>query len=222
METKQPLHAEQDGCEHGHGEPHAHEHHDKQDCCGHDHEGHHHDEGDSCCGQPEESVCTGEEQRVYLVEGLDCPNCAAKIEAKLAQLPQVSAVSLAYATKQLRVTAANQDELLPLLQQTVDAVEDGVTLTPKKRGDTRTGVYTLEGLDCPNCAAKIEHKLNTLPGVAQASVSYATLQLRLTADDPDALIPTVQQTIDAIEDGITVVSRQRAEPAAQPEEKKGG
>ncbi len=222
METKQPLHAEQDGCEHGHGEPHAHEHHDEQDCCGHDHEGHHHDEEDSCCGQPEQPVSAGEEQRVYLVEGLDCPNCAAKIEAKLAQLPQVSAVSLAYATRQLRVTAANQDELLPLLQQTVDAVEDGVTLTPKKRGGTRTGVYTLEGLDCPNCAAKIEHKLNTLPGVAQASVSYATLQLRLTADNPDALIPTVQQAIDAIEDGITVVSRQRAEPAAQPEEKKGG
>ncbi|MCD8332372.1 MAG: cation transporter, partial [Oscillospiraceae bacterium] len=26
------------------------------------------------------------------MEGLDCPNCAAKIEAKLASLPQVSAV----------------------------------------------------------------------------------------------------------------------------------
>ncbi|MCD8004699.1 MAG: heavy metal translocating P-type ATPase [Oscillospiraceae bacterium] len=221
MDTEQAIRTEQDncGCGHGHEKTHNHEH-EEHHHHGHDHESHRHDEGDGCCG-PEETVSAGEEQRVYIVEGLDCPNCAAKIEARLAQLPQISAVSLAYATKQLRVTAANQDELLPLLQQTVDAVEDGVTLTPKKRPAGRTGVYILEGLDCPNCAAKIEHKLNTLPGVSQATVTYATLQLRLTADNPDALIPAVQQAIDAMEEGITVVSRQRTEREAPAQQAAG-
>lgn len=43
--------------------------------------------------------------RIYIVENLDCANCAAKIERKIQSLPGVEYASLTFATKQLRVAA---------------------------------------------------------------------------------------------------------------------
>ena len=44
-------------------------------------------------------------------------------------------------------------------------------------------VYHIENLECANCAAKIEAKFNALPQVEEATITFATRQLRLTAED---------------------------------------
>ena len=46
-------------------------------------------------------------------------------------------------------------------------------------------VYTIENLDCANCAAKIEAKINALPDVHEAVVIFPTRQLKLAAENPD-------------------------------------
>ena len=48
-------------------------------------------------------------------------------------------------------------------------------------------VYLIENLDCANCAAKIEAKFNAHKKVQEATITFSTRQLRLTADDPDSL-----------------------------------
>ena len=159
------------------------------------------------------------EKRVYIMEGIDCANCAAKIEAKIRAMPEVAFATVSFATKQLRVSSNNQDALLPKLQAVVDSIEDGVTLVPRKRkatGISATKIYILEGLDCANCAAKIEAKLRTMEGVDDASITFATKQLKLSAKDPDSLIPQVKALIDSMEDGITIVPKD-APKAAEPE-----
>ncbi len=85
----------------------------------------------------------------------------------------------------------------------------------------RTGVYTLENLGCPNCAAKMELGLQKLPGVDAASVTFANKQLRLTAADPDALLPQVQELCQRIEPEVTVRPAGSAAPgtAARPEKR---
>ena len=64
------------------------------------------------------------------------------------------------------------------MQAVVDSIEDGVTIVPRQRkklsGISNTKVYILEGLDCANCAAKIEAKLRTLNGVDDLTITYAT------------------------------------------------
>ena len=37
---------------------------------------------------------------VYILDGLDCANCAAKIERKLSKMKEISEVSITYSTKQ--------------------------------------------------------------------------------------------------------------------------
>ena len=66
-----------------------------------------------------------------------------------------------------------------------------------------TRIYTVSGLDCASCAAKAEAKINKLDGVA-ATLTFSTRQLRITAEDPDSLLPQLQKIIDTIEPGARI------------------
>ncbi len=66
--------------------------------------------------------------------------------------------------------------------------------------------YAIENLDCANCAAKIERKLQSHPGVQQAVIAFATRQLHLTAEDPDALLPELIAVANTVEPGVAFTS----------------
>ena len=67
--------------------------------------------------------------------------------------------------------------------------------------------YLMENLDCANCAAKIEAKINAHPQVQEATITFATRQLRLTAEDPDALLPELTAIARTVEDGVVIRPR---------------
>ena len=69
-------------------------------------------------------------KKVYAIEHLCCANCAAKIEEKLKETPEVEDLTLTFATKKLTVTAKNPDKLLPKLTKIARTVEEGVTFVP--------------------------------------------------------------------------------------------
>ena len=68
--------------------------------------------------------------------------------------------------------------------------------------------YIIENLDCANCAAKIEAKFNALPEVEEAVITFATRQLRLTAQDPDGLIGKLQSIARTVESEVIIVPRE--------------
>lgn len=70
-------------------------------------------------------------------------------------------------------------------------------------------VYILEHLGCANCAAKMEKRILALPGVEDATITYATRQLRLSAEDPDALLPEIQSICSSIESEVIVTERKK-------------
>ncbi|WP_346887442.1 cation transporter [Clostridium sp. UBA1056] len=43
--------------------------------------------------------------------------------------------------------------------------------------------FILEGLDCANCAAKIERAINELVGVREATVNFMTQKLIIESED---------------------------------------
>ncbi len=45
--------------------------------------------------------------------------------------------------------------------------------------------FALEELDCANCAAKMEAKINTIEGVINAQISFMTQKLTIEADEKD-------------------------------------
>lgn len=106
------------------------------DCCGQEHEEH----APGCCGQEHEEHAHGESckdagdapVRTYIVENLDCANCAAKIERRIQSLPGVEYASLTFATKQLKVAAMDHETLLPLIKEACLSIEPDVTVIPKE------------------------------------------------------------------------------------------
>ncbi len=68
-------------------------------------------------------------------------------------------------------------------------------------------IYILEHLGCANCAAKMEKRISNLPGVKEATITYATKQLRITAENPDALLSEIQEICSSIESEVIVTER---------------
>ena len=76
-------------------------------------------------------------RKTYVLEHLGCAHCAAKMEERIARLDGVEDVAIVFATKQLRLNAADPDALLPQIQQIANSLEPDVTIHEYHR-NTRT------------------------------------------------------------------------------------
>jgi copper chaperone CopZ len=56
--------------------------------------------------------------------------------------------------------------------------------------------FILEGLDCANCAAKIERSVSGLDGVKEASVNFMTQKMIIEGEDEK--MPTIIQATEKI------------------------
>ena len=72
-------------------------------------------------------------------------------------------------------------------------------------------IYTIENIDCANCAAKIEAKFNALPQVEQATIVFTTRQLHLTAENPDSLLDELTAIARTVEHGALIRPQQEHE-----------
>ncbi len=234
------------GNDHHEHEAHEHEQHEHEhgaDCgCGHDHHEHnHHVPGhpDDCQCElchPHEEYCDvcGESlanctcrmpdadklKRVYILQNLGCANCAAKMEYKIKELPGVTYANISFATKQLRLSAADHEALLPLIQEICTSIESDVKVVPRDKkptldkGNTRT--YLVQNLDCANCGAKIERALNEMAEIDSAVLTFTTKKLRVTAKSYDNLLAKMQAVTDKVEEGVVLVEA-AGKPALAPE-----
>ena len=66
---------------------------------------------------------------------------------------------------------------------------------------------TLAGLDCANCAAKIESELKKLPGLERVKINFATKNIDLPADQREV----AQEVISRLEPGVKLISEEEAE-----------
>lgn len=156
-----------------------------------------------------------------ILDGLDCANCASKIERKIEKLKGIQDVSVNFAMKQLYFTC-EKSQRDRLIQESIDLVkllEPDVVCQLKmtkahnkehKHGDSCCHNHheeekhecgcghdhhddhedkviqsdlkiNVKGLDCANCAEKIEKEVKKLKGVEDAVVNFSmgTLQIKL-------------------------------------------
>ena len=71
--------------------------------------------------------------------------------------------------------------------------------------NTKKAVFILENLGCANCASRMEKKIQELPDVYSATITFATRQLRLSAEDPQKLLPEIQNICSSIESQVKVI-----------------
>ena len=243
------AHGDECGCGHDHGHEHEHAHAHGDECgCGHDH-GHEHEHahahGHHVPGHPADCNCEichpheeycdvcGESlanctcrmpdadkiKRVYILQNLGCANCAAKMEYKIKELPGVTYANVSFATKQLRLSAADHEALLPEIQKICTSIESDVVVVPRDRRPKLGGksrVYLVQNLDCANCGAKIERALNAMPEIDEATLTFTTKKLRVSAKDYNGLLEKMQAVTDKVEEGVVLLEAE-SKPSLAPE-----
>jgi len=149
---KHHMHDEKEcDCQHDHEHHHhEHTHHHDHECncdCQHDHEHHHHEhthhhDHECNCGcehdhkhieLPERDIAGGMKIHIH---GLDCANCAMKVENEIKKLNYIDDAVINFSSETLIVKTRETNDLVERLQNVVDSVEDGVTLSLDKK-DTK-------------------------------------------------------------------------------------
>lgn len=213
------------GCEDHEHEHHHHDHEHEH----HEHEHHHHHDDEHCgcgCGDHdhnhehhEHSHSTASAKRVYILENLGCAHCASKMEEQIQHLDGVESATITFATKQLRLNAADPDALLPQIRKICTSIESEVKVVPRNpkpaaSADVITKIYLLENLGCAHCASKMEEQIADLDGISEATITFATKQLRVTAKDPDRYLDQIRKICTSIESEV-VVKEKDPKPKSQ-------
>lgn len=71
-----------------------------------------------------------------------------------------------------------------------------------------TKIYILENLGCAHCAAKMEEKILNIPGISEASITFATKQLRVSAENPDDYLEEIQNICRSVESQVRVIPKE--------------
>ena len=110
-------------------------------------------------------------ERIFLLKGLDCPNCSAKIEKEVGDLENVNSSSVNLMKQTLTIqTETFDNSIVEQIETIVHSHEPDVEVSEKKESYT-TKTYLLKGLDCPNCSAKIEKEVGDLEDVSSSVVN---------------------------------------------------
>ncbi|PEM42344.1 heavy metal translocating P-type ATPase [Bacillus toyonensis] len=154
-------------------------------------------------------------KKKLMLEGLDCANCAMKIEKGVGNIEGVNSCSVNFATKTMVLeTAQNKEnEVVTEAKQLVTKLEPHIKVQEEQKNKAAKEVFILEGLDCANCAMKIENKVKEMPTVSEATVDFVSKKLRVEVANKRELESTVEDiknVVQKLEPDVKVVREEKS------------
>lgn len=150
-------------------------------------------------------------KKEFILEGLGCANCAAKMEQKINQLDGVNSANVNFLTKTLLLEikeSSRLEELIVAVTNIVTSIESHVKVREKVTEKSLRKEILLEGLCCANCAGKIERESNNIDGVKSATVDFISTKLIMEIDDSaqqNVIVDNVKRIVKRIEPDVNVV-----------------
>ncbi|WP_081656466.1 heavy metal translocating P-type ATPase [Brevibacillus thermoruber] len=155
---------------------------------------------DECCkaASHAETGCCGNGTAVETVSetlsltGLHCADCAASLEKSLARLPGMARAEVNAAVAKASVSydphRTTHEEIVGTIRKL------GYDVVPQQRG-TATARFRIRGMDCADCAQKLEKKVGALPAVHRVQVNFGAAIMTVEHDGTavDRVIDTVRQ-----------------------------
>lgn len=162
----------------------------------------------------------------FILKGLGCSNCAAKIERAVNDLPYVMKAELNFATSKIFIELAeDQGDILSTVQEIADQIEPGISVIDADMiSFEQEEKLLLEGLGCSGCAAKIEKAVNELAYVKEAELNFAisTITIQANKSELNQLLGDVQKICDRTEPGIKVKPVNSSKRVSDEEETERG
>lgn len=150
-------------------------------------------------------------RREFILEGLGCANCAAKMEKKIGELDGIYSANVNFLTKTLSLEFKETnrvEELINTVKNIINNIESHIKVIEKINEKVLNKEILLQGLCCTNCAAKIERESSNLDGVNSAVVDFINTKLIMEIDGPskeEEIIESVKKIVKRIEPGVNVV-----------------
>lgn len=127
----------------------------------------------------------------FTVADLDCADCASKVEKAIRRLEGITDAQLSFATGKMKVvydnTKLTTDCIVKVITNLGYPVE--VTKSSNELPELHKSVFVILGLDCGDCAEKLEKKILNLTGVRTAKINFGAGKLAVehTFSDSDIL-----------------------------------
>ncbi len=166
-------------------------------------------------------------KKEFILEGLCCGNCAAKIERDVNKLNGVNAANVDFVSKILSIEVESTADINEILGQTGNIVkmhEPDISIIEREKPVPGRKVIQFSGLYCADCAIKIENAVKGIPGVKAASLDFVSQKLTIDAVNKRDLPEILRQASEiavGIEPGIEIVSADKKKDTAVPKDKEG-
>lgn len=198
----------------------------------------------------------------YNLIGLDCANCAQKIQERVNSLESIKECRVVFATTKMFIEtnddSYNEDQVIATVKSVEPDVEV-INLSSSLKNDQSKkeeshhhdhsdcqchhdynhencrcehNVNSLQhqdlndalnininGLDCANCAMKVEQAINKMNEVDEARIIFSTETLKVKPQisiDQNNLLKKIQKVVDQVEDGITLSFRDEIKVIKKP------
>ena len=142
-----------------------------------------------------------------LVSGLDCPDCAAKAEKAVKRIPGVVDATIVFPVGRLDVEYdPKQTGIAQVLDKiknlgyeareynlNTDLMKDLTKDRPTVQSSQTTD-FCIIGMDCADCAAKLEKHISRVPGVENANVNFGASKVTVTHNGQTAeILSTIEK-----------------------------
>ena len=203
-EEKKKAAADAQEIEEAHEHEHHHHHHDDDDdcCCGHDHEHehhhHHHDDDDCCCNHEHEH------EHHHHHHDDDDDDCCCGHDHEHHHHDDDDDCCCGHDHEHHHHHHHHHDDDDCCCGH--DHEHHHHHHEHAAGGHSVKRVYTLQNVGCAHCAAKMEERISELDGVEDCVLVFETKQLRVTGENPDALLPQIREICSGIESEAKVIA----------------
>lgn len=149
-------------------------------------------------------------RKEFILDKLDCGNCAAKIETGVNKIEGVSSANVNFMTKTLTMEIDEVSKVRDVIAATAEIIkkyEPDVVMKEKNPVNGNKVVISLVGLCCANCAGKIERQSNDIDGVKEAVVDFTSQRLLIDKNvdgDVNYIVDEVTKIVKRVEPDVKV------------------
>lgn len=121
-------------------------------------------------------------KKEIILEGLNCPQCANKIEEMISKVENVNSVSINFAAQTLTIETAQIEKINEILNEAKKIIlklEPDIIVKEKTMHKSASRLLKLTGLKNANLAAEIEKEIKKVEGIKDAKLDYDTGLLAL-------------------------------------------
>lgn len=154
-------------------------------------------------------------KKEFTIDGLDCASCAVKIEDNIKKIKGVATAAMNFATQTLVIESESDQEIDDVIAKShlvIKQLEPHVVIKEKVFSKPERKVLFLLGLDCADCALKIEKEVANIDGVKSAHVDFILKKLTIDVVNmhhTGLIVEKATQIAHNIESGLSIVEEDK-------------